>query len=121
MRLLLDEDTGARSLLEALRADGHDVERVVDVAALGAGSRDDDVFAHAVNDDRVLVTRNGSDFGDIVDRTGVSHPGVLAIHYRDDGSSLPVAVIVRAIATIANTYPTTKDLMLSMNHHVWRR
>ena len=120
MRLLLDEDTGARSLLEALRADGHDVECVVDVGALGTGSSDDDVFAHAVNDDRVLVTRNGSDFADIIEKARVSHPGALVIHYRADGSSLPVAVIVRAIATIGNTYATTKDLLLSVNHHVWR-
>ena len=120
MRLLLDEDSGARSLLNALRAGGHDVERVVDVAALGIGAGDDAVFHFAVEDDRVLITKNGADFIEIATRPGApEHPGVVVIHYAADGSSLPVATVVRAVANIAQTYQTTKSMFLDVNHHVW--
>jgi predicted nuclease of predicted toxin-antitoxin system len=120
MRLLLDEDSGARSLLNALRSGGHDVERVVDIPALGTGASDDAVFAYAVADDRVLVTKNGADFIEIATRPGAAqHPGVLVIHYNEDGSALAVATIVRAVANIAQTYATTATMFLDVNHHVW--
>jgi predicted nuclease of predicted toxin-antitoxin system len=120
MRLLLDEDSGAHSLLTALRHGGHDVERVVDIPALGTGASDDAVFQSAVADDRVLVSKNGADFIEIATRPGAPrHPGVLVIHYREDGSSLPVATLVRAVTNIAQTYKTTSAMFLDVNHHVW--
>ncbi len=120
MRLLLDEDSGAHALANALRADGHDVERVVDVGDLGPGSSDDAVLAYAVAANRVLISKNGADFAEIATRPGApGHPGVLVVHYTPDGSNLPVATVVRAVRNIARTYATTKDLFLDVNHHVW--
>jgi predicted nuclease of predicted toxin-antitoxin system len=120
MRLLLDEDSGARSLLVALRGGGHNVERVVDVAGLGQGASDNAVFLYAVADDRVLITKNGADFIEIATLPGApKHPGILVVHYGQDGSGLPVATVVRAVANIAQTYPTTASMILDVNHHVW--
>lgn len=120
MRLLLDEDSGAHSLVKALRADGHDVERVVDVGSLGSGASDAAVYAHAVTDDRVLVTRNGADFVAIATLPqSPAHPGILVIHYGGDGAALPVTTIARAITNIGNTYDTTRAMLLDVNHHVW--
>ena len=120
MRLLLDEDSGAHSLLNALRADGHDVERVVDVRALGTGASDAAVYAYAIADDRALITKNGADFIAIATGPGpATHPGVLIVHCSKDGSSLPVETVVRAIANIARTYGTTASMFLDVNHHVW--
>lgn len=120
MRLLLDEDSGAHSLLKALRAAGHDVERVVAVPALGTGASDDAVFARAVTDDRVLVTKNGADFVEIAQRPGApEHPGILVVHHDRVGASLPIATVVRAVGNIARTYETTRTLFLDVNQHVW--
>jgi hypothetical protein len=49
VRLLLDEDSGAHSLLNALRAEGHDVERVVDIRTLGTGASDAAVYRRGVS------------------------------------------------------------------------
>jgi predicted nuclease of predicted toxin-antitoxin system len=120
VRLLLDEDSGAHSLLNALRAAGHDVERVVDVPALGTGASDNGVFAHAVTDDRVLITKNGADFVAIAQQPGApDHPGILVVHYDPVGANLPVATMVRAVENIARTYGTTRRLFLDVNQHVW--
>ncbi len=106
--------------MNALRADGHDVERTVDVRALGPGTSDDQVYAHAVADTRVLVTKNGADFAQIIDSEDPpSHAGVLVIHYCQDGTDLPIPTIVRAVANIAATYETTQGMMLDVNQHVW--
>lgn len=118
MRLLLDEDAGARSLLSALRTNGHDAERVVDVEALGAGSADAEVLAYAIAHDRVLMTYNGADFLEIAHAEN-RHAGILVIHYTASGTSLPAGTIVRAIANIEQTYPATHGLALDVNHHVW--
>lgn len=119
MRLLLDEDTGAHSLLSALRGAGHDVERVVDVAALGAGARDETVLAYATETARVLMTHNGADFAEIATRTTVTHCGILVIRYGEGGTSLDATTLARAIANIASTYETTSGMLLYVNHHVW--
>lgn len=120
MRLLLDEDSGAHSLLKALRAVGHDVVRVVDVVDLGAGASDAAVYGHAVTDDRAILTGNGADFIAIASLPhSPEHPGILVIHYGDDGSALPVATIARAIGNIERTYATTHALILAVSQHIW--
>jgi len=118
--LLLDEDSGAHALANALRSDGHDVERVVDVQSLGLGAPDGAVYNYAAANGRALITKNGSDFADIATRPGApKHHGILVIHYGRSGLSLPVASIVRAVGNIARTYESTDGLLLDMNHHVW--
>jgi predicted nuclease of predicted toxin-antitoxin system len=119
VRLLLDEDAGAHSLLSVLRNAGHDVERVVDVEVLGSGSFDDAVLAYAVAHDRVLITYNGADFLEIVHAEKPRHPGILVIHYTANGTSLPAETIARAITNVEQTYPATDGLVLDVNHHVW--
>lgn len=120
VRLLLDEDSGARTLQKALRDEGHDVERVVDAAALGPGASDDAVLAAAIAENRVIVTKNGADFVDLVESANATdHPGILVVHVTNDGSSLPVSGIVRAVRNIAQTYPSTRGIVLSINQHVW--
>jgi stage V sporulation protein SpoVS len=118
VRLLLDEDSGAHSLVTALRADGHDVERVVD--AIGAGSSDDAVFQHAVATRRVLLTSNGADFLEIASRPGApAHPGIVVMHYDAEARRLADDTIVCAVANIQSTYDTTESLLLRLNQHVW--
>lgn len=52
---LLDEDT-EKQLAVLLEEEGHNVERVVAVDELGAGSNDEEVRAYAKRTDRIIVT-----------------------------------------------------------------
>ena len=75
MRLLIDEalqDAVAHRLAEK----GHDTSHVRDLGL--AGSTDEDVMAHAVAEDRVLVTTD-TDFGTILALTGAAGPSVLLL------------------------------------------
>jgi predicted nuclease of predicted toxin-antitoxin system len=120
MRLLLDEDSGARSLQAALRTAGHDVLRVVDVPELGNGTTDSAVFNYAVLEKRCLVTKNGADFAELANAPDAPvHPGIVVIHYNQNGMSLEIASVVLAVANIASTYRDCSGLFLSANQHVW--
>lgn len=57
LRLLLDEDT-ERALAPKLTEDGHDVERVATVDALGTGSDDREVCEYALETDRIVVSHD---------------------------------------------------------------
>jgi len=63
MNLLADENVETE-WLQALRDDGHDIVRVVDVDELGLSATDPDVLAVAARLDRVLLTADQSDFAD---------------------------------------------------------
>lgn len=61
------------SLADYCRKLGHDVERVVNVVELGAGSDDSDIVAYAERESRIVVTYD-DDFltgHDALGRTGV--------------------------------------------------
>lgn len=61
-RLLFDEMTEARIVRYCAKL-GHDVERVVSVSELGAGSDDTDIVAYADRTDRILLTYDGDFLG----------------------------------------------------------
>jgi predicted nuclease of predicted toxin-antitoxin system len=61
MDLLADENAETE-WIGALRDDGHDVLRVVDVDELGPSATDPDVLGVATQLDRVLLTADQSDF-----------------------------------------------------------
>lgn len=63
MDLLADENVETE-WVQALRDDGHDVVRVVDVEHLGVSASDQSVLKTATEDNRVLLTADQSDFTD---------------------------------------------------------
>jgi|GEM_PF-2031606 len=63
MDLLADENAETE-WVHALRNDGHDVVRVVDVEELGVSAVDPNVLEIATRDDRALLTADQSDFSD---------------------------------------------------------
>jgi len=72
MELLTDENVETE-WIQALRDDGHDVVRVVDIDELGPSATDPDVLAVTTQLNRVLLTADQSDFADppIDDYAGV--------------------------------------------------
>jgi hypothetical protein len=63
MELLADENVDTE-WVQALRDDGHDVLRVVDIEKLGVSATDPNVLMAAAQRDRVLLTADQSDVSD---------------------------------------------------------
>jgi hypothetical protein len=115
LRLLLDECSGAHTLVEGLNAAGHDVERSVDV--LGSAAVDEAVLAYATESDRVLVTMNCDDFLALAS-DGRRHAGLL-LHYRRANGGLTYDQIVTAVGNIASAFPTIGGMAISLNQWAW--
>jgi predicted nuclease of predicted toxin-antitoxin system len=75
MDFLADENIETE-WLQALRDDGHNVVRVVDVEDLGVSATDPDVLAEAIQEGRVLLTADQSDFSN---PPADEHPGIIII------------------------------------------
>jgi len=96
-RILADEHCERRAA-ERLRADGHDVDRIVDVAALGPGSDDAAVAAHARRTDRVVLTAD-DDFLSAFDPD--EPPGVLFL----PNERLDPDRLAAVVSTVADRVP----------------
>ena len=75
MDLLADENVETE-WVQALRDDGHDVSRVVDIEELGVSATDPNILAGATQRNRVLLTADQSDFSD---PPTDDHPGIIII------------------------------------------
>ena len=115
MRLLLDECSGARALVERLTAAGNDVERSIDV--LGKAAADETVLTYAIHTNRSLLTMNCDDFVALVGDGGL-HPGLL-LHYRAANGGLTYDQIVLAVANIAHAFPSIRGMSVSLNQWAW--
>lgn len=116
MKLLVDEDSQARRLLDALRQAGHDV---LSVAELGCnGLPDAQVFAQAQSQGRTLLTHNVADFLALARQAG-GHAGVLAV-FRDGNPrhSMDYEQIVRAIGVLEAAGLHVQGQFHILNH--WR-
>ena len=96
MDLLADENAGTE-WVRALRNDGHDVARVVDLTDLGVGTPDSEIIVVATRQGRVLLTSDRSDFADppISD-----HAGVIVV-----GSTRRGGEVRRAVRRIEDAVP----------------
>ena len=77
MRLLLDEDSQARRLVDLLRARGHDVLTVGESDQ--AGAPDSAVLHMAVHTSRVVLTRNCADYLALHEQNA-GHGGILCVY-----------------------------------------
>lgn len=116
MKLLVDEDTQARRLLDALRHAAHDVGSVAELGCNGLP--DAQVFAQAQSLGRALLTHNVADFLTLA-RQAETHAGVLAI-FRDGNPrhTMNNEQIVRAIAALQAAGLPIEDQFHILNH--WR-
>lgn len=117
LRLLVDEDTQARLLVEMLRTNGHDVLTVSE-ANLTAKS-DRTVLNFACSQQRVLLTRNCNDFL-ILHEANSNHSGILAI-YQDAApkKAMNYIAIVRAITNLESTGLSIAGQFIVLNHYNW--
>lgn len=97
MRWLADECVAA-GLVEALRADGHDVAYVAEVAPRAI---DPDVIERSRAEDRLLLTED-RDFGDLVFRTKQKVPGLVLIRIDPRARALSSARLAAAIRSFGD-------------------
>jgi hypothetical protein len=104
---LLADENADTEWVRALRDDGHDVARVVDLSELGVGSPDSEVIAVATRANRVLLTSDRSDFADppISD-----HAGVIVV-----GSTRSGGEVRRAVRRIEGAVPDLATHVLSVS------
>lgn len=82
LRLLVDEDTQEKLLVDLLKKAGHDVVTVNELKL--QGSDDIVVFNRAITEKRVLLTKNCRDFKKLLDEKNPKHPGILGIYQDKD-------------------------------------
>jgi predicted nuclease of predicted toxin-antitoxin system len=116
MKLLVDEDSQARRLLDALRHAGHDVHSVAELGRNGLP--DAQVFAQAQRLGRALLTHNVADFLALA-RQAERHAGVLAV-FRDGNprNTMGYQQIVRAIGALEAAGLPVQGQFHILNH--WR-
>ena len=116
MRILVDEDSQARSQLNILRGDGHDVVAIGELEK--NGTPDGEVFDLAQSLERVLLTHNTEDFHEL-HRERPGHRGIMAV-YRgaDPRKNMNHAQIAAAIRRVDTSGVTIAGEFHVLNH--WR-
>jgi hypothetical protein len=118
MRLYLDDDSIDAGLIRLLRRDGHDVQIPADVGL--AGRSDPTHLAHAIRDQRALLTRNHKDFDDLhnlVLAANGHHNGILVVRYDNDPrNNMSSGDIARAIRNLENAGVPIADSYHELNH-----
>lgn len=114
LRLLIDEDSQAKLLVDLLKIAGHDVVTINELEL--AGSDDTIVLDCARKQERVLLTQNCRDF-EALHQLNSSHSGILAI-YQDNYSSKDMRLkdIVKAISNLEVAGIPLANQFISLNH-----
>jgi hypothetical protein len=120
MRLYLDDDIASALLAQTLRRAGHDV-RTPSEAGL-TGTSDSVHFRRAIQDDRILLSRNYVDFENLhflVLESKGHHPGVLLVR-RDDNPrrNMKPSDILHALHNLEASHIPLADSCLTLNQ--WR-
>ena len=103
MRFLIDNALSPR-LAEGLRDAGHDVVHVRDIDLQSAA--DDEVFAAAASDERIIVSED-TDFGTLLSlRDSVKPSVILFRHMPDRSASALLSILLTNMATVADDLET---------------
>ena len=119
MRLYIDDDSVDPSLVRLLRRDGHDVQIPADVGL--AGSSDQIHLAHAIRQQRAILTKNYRDFESlhelIVFAALGHHEGILVVRYDNNPqNSMSSGDTARAVRNLENAGVAIVDSYHELNH-----
>ena len=118
MRLYLDDDSASMLLLGLLRQAGHDVCVPADAALVGG--LDAAHLAWAIQENRVVLSRNDSDFRALHDLVMIAqghHSGILAVRFDNDPrKDMRPAAVVRAIGRLIAAGVPVDDSFHVLNH-----
>lgn len=111
LRLLLDENSSEHRLTSMLRAAGHDVVWLQDLALYG--TRDDDVLLIAHEKKRVLYTRDRDFLG--LSKNIKSHSGIIFEYRMNRAGDMTRHQIIKAFATIEKQFSSLTNQILILN------
>ncbi|HEY9786414.1 MAG TPA: DUF5615 family PIN-like protein [Candidatus Obscuribacterales bacterium] len=118
LKLLLDEDSQERILVAKLKKAGHDVVTAKEADLLAR--LDSEVLAYAVDNGRIVLTRNCEDFCNEAasfKEKGQAHHGILLRYEKNDPKKdMSYDDIIKAIAKIEKAV-ARGDLVLA-NHEI---
>jgi predicted nuclease of predicted toxin-antitoxin system len=118
MKLYLDDDSASALLQRLLQVAGHDVQVPAEVGL--SGQTDTIHVAHAINQDRVCLTRNYRDFEHLhllILQARGHHPGILVVRRDNDPRrNLSPRDIVRAIRNLEAAGVSLPDRYVILNH-----
>ena len=113
LRLLIDEDSQAKRLVELLRDAGHDVITVREADLMT--KPDSLVLNYARQDGRLVLTKNSNDFN-MLHRADPNHPGILVVYeYFDRSKNMNYETIVKCIANIQESGLSLTNQFISLN------
>jgi predicted nuclease of predicted toxin-antitoxin system len=119
MRLYIDDDSLDPVLVRLLRRDGHDVQVPSDVGL--SGSSDQVHLAHAIRNQRAVLTRNYGDFDDLHDlivwAANGHHAGILVVRYDNNPrNNMSPGDIARAVRNLEKAGIAIADSYQELNH-----
>ena len=119
MRLYIDDDRVDSGLIRLLRRDGHDVQIPADVGLVG--SSDQVHLAHAIRDQRAILTKNYRDFEALHDLVALAahghHEGILVVRYDNDPrNNMSAGDIARAVRNLERAGVPITDSYHQLNH-----
>ena len=119
MRLYIDDDSVDPGLIRLLRRDGHDVQVPADVGRVGNSNQAH--LAHAIRDQRAVLTRNHDDFDDlhdlVVSAAGGHHGGILVVLYDNNPrNNMSAGDTSRAVRNLENAGVAIADSYQELNH-----
>ncbi len=114
LRLLIDEDSQAKLLVDLLKQAGHDVVTINELEL--SGSDDTVVLDQAIKQERVLLTQNCQDF-EVLHQLNSNHAGILAI-YQDSyfSKNMLLQDIVQAISNLETANIPLANQFIALNH-----
>jgi predicted nuclease of predicted toxin-antitoxin system len=114
LRLLIDEDSQAKRLVNLLKNAGHDVITVNETGL--SGKFNDEVLDYARQNERIILTRNYDDFQELHEANPV-HPGIFVV-YQDANPSKDMShqTIVKAIANLEVSGMPLANQFIPLNH-----
>jgi predicted nuclease of predicted toxin-antitoxin system len=114
LRLLIDEDSQSKALVQNLRASSHDVLTVNETGL--SGQKDSLVLEFAVRNERVLLTRNCKDFK-ALHLANLNHSGILGIYQdRNSCKDMSIQEIGRAINNLETSGISLANQFISLNY-----
>jgi predicted nuclease of predicted toxin-antitoxin system len=120
MRLYLDDDLASPALARLLRNVGHEVQLPAEAGL--AGRKDPIHLAHAIREDRVLLTRNYGDYEDLHNLIAGAHghhSGIVVVRRDNDPRrNLTHHQIVCALGRLESSGIPIPDEYIILNH--WR-
>jgi len=119
MRLYLDDDSVDPGLIRLLRRDGHDVQIPADVGL--AGSTDQVHLAHAIRNQRAILTKNYRDFEALHDLVVPvakgHHEGILVVRFDSNPrNNMSAGDIARAIRRLDSASVPIAKSYYELNH-----